>query len=177
MPFNALSRLFIANFIGPAEARGVKDSLGMDKLTHFYYARGKAEEYGIIVTTALGFALELAEFFVGHHDWDLFLQTISHWDNFKFVWEGGWPRLYPSPSFYEQAKPVLKTRDKSWIEWKAYASLKPFGWGDLAANHLGLMSSPPTATDAGIVFSLLVFSVYPVLLLRHRRRKKLAAKP
>jgi hypothetical protein len=176
-PFIALNRLLIANFICPAEARGVRDSLGMDKLTHFYYARGRAEEYGVIVTTALGLAVELGEFFAGHHHWNLFLRTISHWDNFKIVWAGGWPRLYPSPAFYEKVKPKLEAQNKTWVEWKAQASLKPFGWGDLAANWLGLMSSTPTAADAAIVLGLIGFPLGLILLVKHRRRKEPAVKP
>jgi hypothetical protein len=167
-PFTSLTRLLIANFVAPAEARGCTDSLGMDKLTHYYHSRHTAAEHGILYALGCSVELELAEFFFGHHHKEALWKTLGNWGNFSFDWQQGWPRLYPTPAFFQEHRPLFKIGEVSYAEWRAQVSQMPFGWGDIVAGFLGAASVAHSPTDIGI---LLLFAAVTAIIYKHRRRR------
>jgi len=153
--FRPLNRLLIANFIAPAEARGYRESLGMDKLTHYYHAKLRAEDAGRVITLLWGVGIELSELFLGHHKEALILPTLRNPGSFHFRWIDGRPRLYPDEAFYRAHQDLFGPPKRSYAEWRAQAKLRFFSWADLAANWAGGSTTSPSARDLVIVGLLL----------------------
>lgn len=169
-PFTKLNRLLIANFVTPGEALNGRDSMGMDKLTHYYHARVVAEQYGVVVALLEGVGVEFTEFFMGNHHVPVLRAMFGDLDNLEFCWEKGWPRLYPTPSLYQERLSDFNVGNISYDEWKRQVAGMPFGWGDLAATFTGANSE-----KAGLIDSVLigVWSLLVVVFVGHVRSREL----
>ena len=170
--FRPLNRLLIANFIAPAEARGYRESLGMDKLTHYYHAKLRAGETGRIPTLLRGLGIELSELFLGHHKEALILLTFRNPGRFDLCWIDGRPRLYPKEAFYKAHQDRFGPPKRSYAQWRAQAERRFFSWADLAANWAGGSTAPPSVPDLAVIGFLFVLIgsalVRPIKRLRTR---------
>ncbi|MBI4774109.1 MAG: hypothetical protein HY788_08010 [Deltaproteobacteria bacterium] len=148
--FEPFNRLLIANFIAPAEARGYRESLGMDKLTHYYHAKLRAEDKGRISTVLLGVGIELSELFLGHHKQALIAPALRNPGSFHLRWIDSRPRLYPDEAFYSAHRDLFGPPNRTYDQWRAQAKLRFFSWADLAANWAGGSATSPSVADLAV---------------------------
>ncbi len=146
-PFAKLNRLLIVNFVTPCEARGGLDSLGMDKLTHYYHARLVAARYGLIAAGVQGVGAEIVEFFMGDHHIPVLRAMLGNMDETTLTWANGWPRLYPTEDFYQNHREDFQVGTISYEEWRRQVSGHPFGWGDVTASFTGALAEKPSRLD------------------------------